>query len=294
VFLIPENGPWSLPGGLPSHVAQDESTSESNFELRPSPKSLVLVIISSLSAIAALSTPYASSPTSVLGLCSALFLATGLVLYEGAIRCRKEEGHVSRRGFMSANGSFSRFSSAEKAPQDGPLAALRDVAGVMTFVCGAATYIMEPMRSDTITWAPQFQMLDGDWKADQYPQLVRQCLFMIIINVVKNFSLFIMVCLQWFHLLDLFKQLFINSFLTLALEICSAFGFVWGLIATRSACGANNHCLAAPPGGTDYLLAACFFFYICSIAQGPLVLEPLVCSLVCDNRSSLTHISFHR
>jgi hypothetical protein len=197
VTLIPENGFWTTSGALPSPITSDESSSESTSEQRPSQRSFVLVTIVSLSAITALGTPYSSSPTSVLGICGAIFLATGLVLFEGAIRCRKDEGHIARRGFMSANGSFSRFTTVEKAnPQQGSLAALRDVAGVMAFGCGVATYLMEAISSDAITWGPELQMLDGDWKAIQYPRMVRLCLFMIIIDVMKNFSLFIMLLRQ--------------------------------------------------------------------------------------------------
>lgn len=97
---------------------------------------------------------------------------------------------------MSANGSFSRFTTVEKSnSQHGSVAALRDVAGVMAVVCGVATHLMEPIRSDAITWGSELEMLDGDWRAIQYPRMVRLCLLMIIINVMKNFSLFIMVCL---------------------------------------------------------------------------------------------------
>ncbi|KAF2199269.1 hypothetical protein GQ43DRAFT_482607 [Delitschia confertaspora ATCC 74209] len=194
VSLIPDNGLWAIYNALPSTLSYDDGASDSNSEKGLPRKPIGLLTIMTVSANIAIGIPYTASSTLVLGLCSALLTATGLILFDGAIRSRKDESHGGRRGFMSANGTFSRRLSTGQ--ENHHLTALRDVAGAMTIVCGIATYFMESTRPDALTWGPEFREFPGNWKEIQYPRMVRLCIFMIVAGVVKNITIFVMLFKQ--------------------------------------------------------------------------------------------------
>jgi hypothetical protein len=181
---------------LPAHRIVDDnvSNSSSSPEKQASVRSIGLLGIAALSATAALAVGFTTFPTSALALSSVIFAATALVLFEGALKSSKNDGD-SRRGLMSANGTFSRRSS-QSAQKDQQLASLRDVAVIMAIMCGVAAYLVEPPISrNAISWEPVYRQLQGDWKTLHYHRTVQQCLVMILVNTVVNSLMFYMVSL---------------------------------------------------------------------------------------------------
>jgi hypothetical protein len=139
-----------------------------------------------------LASRFTASSTSTLGLCSAIFTAAGLVLFEGALRSTRDDTHA-RRGLMSANGTFARRGS-QGAHREHQVASLRDVAVVMIIVCGVATYLIEPSISPhAISWEPVYRQLHGDWKTLHYHRTIQECMLMVPVSCVSNVLMFYMV-----------------------------------------------------------------------------------------------------
>ncbi|KAF2183223.1 glycosyltransferase family 90 protein [Zopfia rhizophila CBS 207.26] len=234
VVVIPENELWFKYGALPTYILFDDTPSDgsNNSEKRSPQRSFRLLTIVTISAATVLATSFSIPSTSVLGLSSVIFTAAGLVLFEGALKAPKVDSHTGRRGFVSANGTFSRRDSVEGAQKEQHIASLRDVAAVITVVCGLATYLMEPITPDSITWEPRFRELQGDWKMMHYRRTVQRCILMIFVNVLVNTLLFFM----------LFQQGAVqNSFLLLAsyifarLNLAASFLGIWFTIIFVSA-----------------------------------------------------------
>lgn len=137
---------------------------------------------------------YITSTTSALGISSAIFAASGLVLFEIAARGTKDDSDNGTPGLMSADGSFSRRGSVSSSRKVQELAALRDVAAAITVICGIAVYMMEPsVAPGAATWEPMYREFDRDWKTVHDYRTVRQVLFMIIINVALNLFTYLIV-----------------------------------------------------------------------------------------------------
>jgi hypothetical protein len=151
---------------------------------------LLAVIVVSASFIFA--TDFTTSSTSVLGLSSAIFAATGLIILDNALKFTAD-GNSGRSGFMSANGSFSHLSSGDGVQKEQRIALLRDVAAVMATVCGVAMFLMEPpLKPKAVTWVPLYHELPKGWKDLQRDKIVQQVLLMIPITVITNVLMFIM------------------------------------------------------------------------------------------------------
>ena len=187
---------WLKHTPIPSYFNPDDSPIESSpsAERGSRPSFLRLLAIITISAAAALTTPFNTPPTSALGLSSAIFTAAGLVLFESALKTTKDDTDAGSRGLMSANGTFSRRNSFGGAQKEQQLASLRDVAAVTALLCGIASYVIEPVISpNAMTWEPVYRQLQGDWKTLHYHRTVQQILLMIIVNVLTNILLFFMV-----------------------------------------------------------------------------------------------------
>lgn len=145
-------------------------------------------------AASAATSIYITSTTSALGISSAIFAASGLVLFEIAIRGAKDDNEGGARGLMSADGSFSRRGSVGSSRTAQELAALRDVAAAITVICGIAVYMMEPsVAPGAATWEPLYREFDRDWKTVHDFRTVRQVFFMTIVNVALNLLMFLIV-----------------------------------------------------------------------------------------------------
>ncbi|KAF2107428.1 hypothetical protein BDV96DRAFT_625460 [Lophiotrema nucula] len=200
VVLLSEREFLSKHIGLPSYTSvRDDSSGDGTTSSEKStahPKSFRLLAFIAVSATAALAVRYTISSTWALALSSVIFTATGLVLFEGALKDSKNNGD-GNRGFMSANGTFSRRSSLEGAHKDRHLASLRDVAAVMVVLCGAATYLTEPaINPGAISWQPAYSRWGANWQAFHYHRTIQQCLLMMFVNIVINVSMFILLLQQ--------------------------------------------------------------------------------------------------
>ena len=106
---------------------------------------------------------YVTSTTSALGISSAIFAASGLVMFEIAVRGTKDDNEGGTRGLMSADGSFSRRGSVSSNRKIQELAAFRDVAAAISVICAIATYMIEPsVAPGAATWEPLYREFNRD------------------------------------------------------------------------------------------------------------------------------------
>jgi len=115
------------------------------------------------------------------------------VLFENVIKNTKDEKNAGSRGFVSANGTFSRRNSLDGAQQEHYITSLRDVAAVITISCGAAAFFMEGFRTDVLTWGPEIAKLEGDWKLVQNHRMIKQCVLMTLVGTLEKILLFMTV-----------------------------------------------------------------------------------------------------
>jgi len=191
--LISENELLSRHLALPTHARSDSSDSNSSSEKPSSKRPSDLLVTLTIAASAATSI-YITSTTSALGISSAIFAASGLVLFEIAVRGTKDDSEGGARGLMSADGAFSRRGSVSSSRKAQELAALRDVAAAMTVICGIAVYMMEPsVAPGAATWEPLYREFNRDWKTVHDFRTVRQVFFTTIVNVASNLLMFLIV-----------------------------------------------------------------------------------------------------
>lgn len=199
--FISENELLSRHLTLPTHARSDSTDSNSSSE-KPSSKRPSDLLVTLTIAAGAATSIYVTSTTSALGLSSAIFAASGLVLFEIAVRGTKDDSEGGARGLMSADGTFSRRGSVSSSRKAQELAALRDVAAAMTVICGIAVYMMEPsVAPGAATWEPLYREFDRDWKTVHDFRTVRQVFFMIIVNVALNLLMFLIVSAPTIHAL---------------------------------------------------------------------------------------------
>ncbi|KAF2463283.1 uncharacterized protein BDR25DRAFT_337944 [Lindgomyces ingoldianus] len=225
VVLLSESEIWSHHFALPSyHSLDDSSDSGAGSERKSHARSYRLLVIVTVAAAAALSTRYSSSPTTTLGLSSVLFAAVGLVLFESALKTSKDDNHSGRRGFVSADGTFSRPNPIEGTQREHHIATLRDVAAIMTILCGLAAYLVEPMTPNGFTWEPVYRQLPGDWKAMQHRRTVQISIWMIVVDVIVN-TLFFFITFQQGAVHTSFLVLF--SYMCARLHLAVSFSGLW-------------------------------------------------------------------
>ncbi|KZM24826.1 hypothetical protein ST47_g4049 [Ascochyta rabiei] len=190
--LISENELLSRHLALPTHARADSTDSSEKPSSRRSSDLLVTLTIAASAALGV----YVTSTTSALGISSAIFAASGLVMLEIAARGSKE-GSEGARGLMSADGSFSRRASVSSNRKAQELAALRDIAAAMTVICGIATFLIEPsVAPGAATWEPLYREFDRDWKTVHDFRTVRQVFFMVIVNAALNVFMFLVLSRQ--------------------------------------------------------------------------------------------------
>lgn len=191
--MISENELLSRHITLPTY-ARGDSTDSNNASEKPSSKRPSdLLVTLTIAASAALGV-YVTSTTSALGISSAIFAASGLVMLEVAVRGTKDDSEGGPRGLVSADGSFSQRASVTSSRKAQDLAALRDIAAAMTVICGIATFMIEPsVAPGAATWEPLYREFDRDWKTVHDFRTVRQVLFMVVVNAVLNLFMFLIV-----------------------------------------------------------------------------------------------------
>lgn len=200
VVFLSHSDILSKNAALPAYISADEvqsDSSSSGWIKRPHTGSSRALAVATLSALVVLATRYRISSTTALGISSVLFAAVGFVLFENALKDSKDGSDTTRRGLMSANGTFMRRQSLQGAQREHQLACLRDVAGIMMLLGCIATYFFEPsISSSAISWQPVYRHFWGPWKSINYQRTVEQLLLTILINVLVNVLLYIMVCFQ--------------------------------------------------------------------------------------------------
>jgi hypothetical protein len=199
--LISENELLSRHLALPTHARSGStgSTDSNSPSEKPSSKRPADLLVTLTIAASAALAVYVTSTTSALGISSAIFAATGLVMLEIAVRGTKDDNEGGTRGLMSADGSFSRRGSVSSNRKAQELAALRDVAVAITVICAIATFIIEPsVTPGAATWEPLYREFDRDWKTVHDYRTVRQVFFMIIVNVALSLFMFLIVSVDLF------------------------------------------------------------------------------------------------
>jgi hypothetical protein len=132
---------------------------------------------------------YSVPTTTALGISSAIFGATGLVLFETAVWSVEDDG----KSFARTSGPLSRRGSAVGPTKEQQLAALRDTAAVLTIVCGISSWFTEPSIYNVISWEPVYNEFAQNWRTVSDYRLHQQILWMIPVNISLNILLFFIV-----------------------------------------------------------------------------------------------------
>ncbi|KAF1842912.1 glycosyltransferase family 90 protein [Cucurbitaria berberidis CBS 394.84] len=237
--LISQNELLAKHIALPSHTLLDDpaaktTTPPETHAYTGSYRILAALIVSASAVLAT----YVAPTTSALGFSSAMFAATGLVLFEAAMKSAEDDGENNTRGLVSANGSFSRRNSVGGAQREQQLAVLRDVAATITTACGIASYLIEPsMIANMISWEPVYRSYGRDWRTVHNYRVLQQVLWMIPINVTVNVLTFIMLFQQGAvhtSLLSLF------SYTCAKLHFTPSFSGIWFTIIYGSSALLNS------------------------------------------------------
>ncbi|KAF2757825.1 hypothetical protein EJ05DRAFT_476140 [Pseudovirgaria hyperparasitica] len=149
-------------------------------------------------ALLSLSTSPMTNQGVALGICSLLCIGAGFTTLQWAI-VSSTNGKESGRGYMEANGTFSRrvsgassYSGASRSSRYGgePSTALRDAAAVLTISCGVASTMFESFRTDALTFNNRVDRLGGNWQVVQNGFLKTQVAVMVFICIIENALLF--------------------------------------------------------------------------------------------------------
>jgi hypothetical protein len=180
---------------LPTYTVLDGPAAETKTspERQPHTESYGILAVLVISATAVLGV-YAVPTTVALGLSSAIFAATGLVLFESTIKVAIEDGEGGKRGLGSTNGSGLRRASLSGASRPQRLAALRDVAVAITVVCGIASILTESsLTASTISWEPVYKEYDREWRDVHNLRILQRFLWMLPVHSTVNVLIFVLV-----------------------------------------------------------------------------------------------------
>jgi hypothetical protein len=175
---------------LPIHGTHDDAAKGpyTSSDLHSHTGSIRILVVATVSAGAVLAV-FSVPTTSALGISSAIFAATGLVLFERVTWNVEGDDTHEAHDYMPANGT---------APRDGPtkgqqLAALRDVTATMAVLCGLASLLVEPSTNNAVSWRPVYRQYHRDWKTVNDFRVLQRILWMIPVNVLSNALMYIIV-----------------------------------------------------------------------------------------------------
>lgn len=193
VVLLSDNPLLCKYTTLPSYTPPPELTVENApVPDRTQSTSFRLLAVTVVAATIVLASNFTSPTTFALGLSSAIFTATALVIVESASKATKDDSS-GRAGPVSANGSFSRRLPNQDLHKDHCMALLRDMAAIMTLACGVAVFLMEPrLRPERSDGAPLPHGLPKGWKELQQHRTFQQVVLMVFVTGVINFLIFSM------------------------------------------------------------------------------------------------------
>ncbi|KAI4960849.1 hypothetical protein J4E86_002475 [Alternaria arbusti] len=180
---------------LPTWTVLDGPAAETKTppERQPHTESYGILAVLVVSASAVLGV-YAVPTTVALGVSSAIFAATGLVLFETTIQAATEEGEGGKRGLGSANGSTLRRASVSGASRPQRLAALRDVAVAVAVVCGIASILTESsLTASTISWEPVYREYNREWRDVHNFRILQRFLWMLPVHTTVNVLVFVLI-----------------------------------------------------------------------------------------------------
>jgi hypothetical protein len=165
--VISENELLSKHFALPTTNLDGSAAETKTSGAQPQSYGMLAVLTASASAGLAI---YAVSTTLALGLSSAIFTATGLVIFESAIQ------------------------AATSGAQPQRFAALRDVAAAIAVICGVAALLMEPsLTASSISWEPVYREYSREWRDVHNFRTLQRFLWMIPVHAVLNILTFLMV-----------------------------------------------------------------------------------------------------
>ena len=169
---------------LPIHGAHDDAAKDPHSTSDPPSQASAyrVLAVATVSAGAVLAI-YSVPSTTALGISSAIFAATGLVLLEAAIKSVEDDSMTGAYAPVSANGVRPRRSSMSGPSREQQLVALRDFAAALTTVCGLASILVEPSMSNATSWEPTLHTF----------RLLQRILWMVPVSVLVNILMFIIV-----------------------------------------------------------------------------------------------------
>ena len=181
---------------LPTYTLPDDHATEKKAPTEGSGQidqlgSLVVLTICASGALGVYTIP----TTFMLGLCSAIFGAVGLITFKSVITAASspEEIEASKRkpapGTVELSASITGIKKAQR------LAGLRDVALAMAVVCGGASLLMESsLTASSISWEPVYREYNREWRDVHNFRILQRFLCMLPVSAVVNLLTFILVC----------------------------------------------------------------------------------------------------
>jgi hypothetical protein len=178
---------------LPTHDTHDDAAKEANEVSGTQPhryRSLLLFLItaSATTALAIYSIPAAI----VLGLCSAIFTAFGLVLLERATGGVEEDHGSGIYEVGSAGVSQPGRRRSSRTPSSTQLATIRDIAATLAFTCALASMLIEPSVY-SIYREPLSRKHQQHWTKGYDSMILLRILWMVPVNAITNSLMYIIV-----------------------------------------------------------------------------------------------------
>jgi len=157
VVLLSKTELLSNLAGLPYHNPRDDAakTEHGPPNMQSSASRYSILAIATLSAGAALAI-YSVPSTIALGLSSAIFTATGLVLLEAVIWSVEDDSTTGTYSAIDPDGVRARRNSSTEPSKEQRLVILRDFAAALTVSCCLASILVEPNLIKA-SWQPSLK-----------------------------------------------------------------------------------------------------------------------------------------
>ena len=154
----------------------------------PIQNSKALLLIITLSSLAALLQPFTTSPVFALGLSSAASTTLAYTLLESILGMGHDDGMAKRGDTRTANGSYNRRLSLNvPTTLASPREILEELAAVISIGCGCASLCLEDFRFNGMEYHPKLAGLVGeDWRTGMRRVGMLQGLMVAVAGGFKN------------------------------------------------------------------------------------------------------------
>jgi hypothetical protein len=193
LVVLMTNGVLYKIASLPTYNTHDDAAKEPSDASDPqSHKTSSLFLLLITGSATAVLIVYAVPATVVLGLCSAIFTAVGIVLFERATRGVEDDATSGMHDSMSSTATQTGRARSSRISTTSQLSALRDIAAIVAFTCGLASVLTEPSIYN-IYREPPSRKHQQHWSKGHDSMILQQITWMVPVNVITDALMFILV-----------------------------------------------------------------------------------------------------